>query len=292
MCAPIVPDGDIEAPIVIACDGVNSFLAKEAGLYHHAEPEHFTLGAKEVLALPRDEIDAAVRPHAATRAPTSRSSAAPATCPAAASSTPTRSRSRSASCCNSPALGRVRASARGAHRRAQGASGDRAARRGGELKEYSAHLIPEGGYDTMPDLAADGLLVAGDAAGLCLAAGIWLEGVNFAIGSGARRGGDGDRRAARRRLSVPLALAGVPAAGSKRTSCCADHQKLRRAPELRDVASGCSTRYPSSCATWSRACSPSTNPMPKTGGVAHGLAELRRAEGPAVATWPRTRWTS
>src|SRR3954469_9568517 len=43
------PGGEIEAPIVIACDGVNSFLAKEAGLYHHPEPEHFTLGAKEVL---------------------------------------------------------------------------------------------------------------------------------------------------------------------------------------------------------------------------------------------------
>ena len=40
----------------------------------------------------------------------------------------------------------------------------------------------------MPDLAADGLLVAGDAAGLSLAAGIWLEGVNFAIGSGLAAG--------------------------------------------------------------------------------------------------------
>ena len=38
--------------MVIACDGVNSFLAKEAGLYPHAVPENFTLGAKEVLALP------------------------------------------------------------------------------------------------------------------------------------------------------------------------------------------------------------------------------------------------
>ena len=51
------PDGDLDAPVVIACDGVNSFLAKEAGLYHHAEPEHFTLGVKEVLALPREVID-------------------------------------------------------------------------------------------------------------------------------------------------------------------------------------------------------------------------------------------
>ena len=53
--------------------------------------------------------------------------------------------------------------------------------RGAELKEYSAHLIPEGGYRAMPKLAIDGMLVAGDAAFMCLAAGLWLEGVNFAI---------------------------------------------------------------------------------------------------------------
>ena len=45
------PDGDLRAPVVIACDGVNSFLAKEAGL-HRAGAEHFTVGVKEVLGLP------------------------------------------------------------------------------------------------------------------------------------------------------------------------------------------------------------------------------------------------
>jgi electron transfer flavoprotein-quinone oxidoreductase len=51
------PGGDLLARVVIACDGVNSFLAKEAGLYHHPEPENFTLGVKEVLALPRDQLE-------------------------------------------------------------------------------------------------------------------------------------------------------------------------------------------------------------------------------------------
>jgi electron transfer flavoprotein-quinone oxidoreductase len=59
---------------------------------------------------------------------------------------------------------------------------------GGEVKEYSAHVIPEGGFDAMPKLAAPGLLIAGDAAAMCLAAGIWLEGVNMAMGSGAAAG--------------------------------------------------------------------------------------------------------
>ena len=52
------PDGDLRARLVIACDGVNSFLAKAAGLYPNFSAENFTLGAKEVLALPREEIDA------------------------------------------------------------------------------------------------------------------------------------------------------------------------------------------------------------------------------------------
>ena len=32
---------------------------------------------------------------------------------------------------------------------------------GGEVKEYSAHVIPEAGYDMMPELIGDGILVAG-----------------------------------------------------------------------------------------------------------------------------------
>ncbi|MEA2526721.1 MAG: electron transfer flavoprotein-quinone oxidoreductase, partial [Thermomicrobiales bacterium] len=37
---------------------------------------------------------------------------------------------------------------------------------GGETIEYSAHLIPEGGIDRLPQIFADGVVVVGDAAGL------------------------------------------------------------------------------------------------------------------------------
>ena len=60
--------------------------------------------------------------------------------------------------------------------------------RGAELKEYSAHLIPEGGYDAMPELVTDGMLVAGDAAVLAWPPGSGSEGVNFAIGAGPAAG--------------------------------------------------------------------------------------------------------
>ena len=51
------PDGDLRAKVVIACDGVNSFLAKEAGLYPHTDAANFTLGVKETRAMPKATID-------------------------------------------------------------------------------------------------------------------------------------------------------------------------------------------------------------------------------------------
>jgi electron transfer flavoprotein-quinone oxidoreductase len=56
--------------------------------------------------------------------------------------------------------------------------------KGAGLVEYSAHLIPEGGYKQIPPLFADGLLLAGDAAGLCYTNGLNLEGMNLAMTSG------------------------------------------------------------------------------------------------------------
>jgi len=50
--------------------------------------------------------------------------------------------------------------------------------------EYSAHLIPEGGFNAMPQVYTDGMMVAGDAAGLCYTNGINLEGINLAMTSG------------------------------------------------------------------------------------------------------------
>lgn len=56
--------------------------------------------------------------------------------------------------------------------------------RGGKLVEYSGHLIPEGGYDMIPELYRSGCLVAGDAAMLCINLGYQVRGMDYAIASG------------------------------------------------------------------------------------------------------------
>ncbi len=52
----------------------------------------------------------------------------------------------------------------------------------GELIEYSAHLIPEGGYNKVPPLYGNGVLIAGDAG--MLVNNLHWEGTNLAFASG------------------------------------------------------------------------------------------------------------
>ncbi|MCO5966339.1 FAD-dependent oxidoreductase [Sinorhizobium meliloti] len=57
---------------------------------------------------------------------------------------------------------------------------------GSEVKEYSAHLIPEGGFKAIPQLFGDGWVVVGDAAQLNNA--VHREGSNLAMASGRMAG--------------------------------------------------------------------------------------------------------
>ncbi|MDE2880055.1 electron-transfer flavoprotein:ubiquinone oxidoreductase [Candidatus Palauibacter soopunensis] len=82
---------------------------------------------------------------------------------------------------------------------------------GGELVEWGAKTIPEGGYHAIPDrLSGDGLLIAGDAAGLVDVAS--LKGIHYAMRSGilaadaiGRALSDGHDGAAGAESAVPAA---------------------------------------------------------------------------------------
>ncbi|HEX4430957.1 MAG TPA: FAD-dependent oxidoreductase [Frankiaceae bacterium] len=267
------PDGDLRARLVIACDGVNSFLAKSAGLYPNFSADNFTLGAKEVLAIPREELEARfgvrgtdgvdIEIVGCTRG-----------IPGGGfvyTNLDTVSVGIVVSV-NALAASKVRPEELIAGLKAHPAIAPLV--EGGELKEYSAHLIPEGGYDTMPEIAADGLLVAGDAAALCLAAGIWLEGVNFAIGSGMAAGdvahdalAAGDVSAARlsayrRQLEGSFVLA--------------DHKKLRRVPELL-MSQRMQQLYPKLACDVVERMFTVDNPTPKPGAVRVARENIKRS---------------
>jgi electron transfer flavoprotein-quinone oxidoreductase len=258
------PDGDLRAPVVIAADGVNSFLAKEAGLLPKTDPQHLTLGVKEVLSLPRDVIDERfgvsgehgvdIEILGCTRGIagggfvyTNRDSVAIGVVVSVAGL----------------AAAKVRPEELVADLKAHPAIAPLV--RGAELKEYAAHLIPEGGYDHVPALHHDGFLVTGDAAGLTLAAGIWLEGVNFAIGSGLAAG----RAAAAAVKAGDTSKRGLSPYRKEldETFVLQDHKRLRKAPSL-VLSDRVQQRYPGLVADLVEGLFTVTNPTAKPGALA------------------------
>ncbi len=55
---------------------------------------------------------------------------------------------------------------------------------GGKQVEYSGHVVPEGGAAMLPKMVGDGVMIVGDAAGLCLNVGYTVRGMDLAIASG------------------------------------------------------------------------------------------------------------
>jgi electron transfer flavoprotein-quinone oxidoreductase len=255
------PDGNLPARVVIACDGVNSFLAKEAGLLPAADAGNYTLGVKEVLSLPPAVIE--------ERFGLGPRQGADVEVIGCTGGIPgggfvyTNHDTVSVGVVLS-----VRELAAAGVRPEDLIGGFKAHPavapwlKGATLREYGAHLIPEGGYNALPGLAADGLLVAGDAAGLALATGIWLEGVNFAIGSGLAAG----RTAAAAVVSRDVSAAGL--AGYRRALDASfvlqDHKRFRAAPQL-ILSDRMQRQYASLLCDLAEQVFTVTNPDPKPG---------------------------
>ena len=266
------PDGDLRARVVIACDGVNSFLAKEAGLMARADAAHVTLGAKEVLALPAEVIEDrfGLGPHEGLDI-----EAVGGTSGVAGGGFLYTNRD-SLSVGVVVSLEELAASRRRPEELIAGFKAHPAIApylKGAFLKEYSAHLIPEGGYSTMPPLAADGLLVAGDAAAMTLAAGIWLEGVNFAIGAGLAAG----RAAAEAVAAGDVSTAGLGSyrQALERSFVLRDHKRLRLAPQL-VLSDRMQTQYTKVLGDIAEELFTVTNPEPKPGLLRIIWRSLRR----------------
>jgi electron transfer flavoprotein-quinone oxidoreductase len=180
--------GELRAPVVVAADGVLSFTAARAGLRRpRHDPDHLALGVKALLELPKEVIDdrfGVVRDQGASREFLGCTGAVH-----GGGFMYTNHDSISVGLVMH--LGSLRASGKTPYDLLNGfLEQPQVAKlvRGARLLEYSAHLIPEGGFDMMPELAGDGVVVAGDAAGFCYAKGPNLEGINLAAHSGLLAG--------------------------------------------------------------------------------------------------------
>jgi electron transfer flavoprotein-quinone oxidoreductase len=223
------PDGDLTASVVIACDGVNSFIAKDAGLYTSVDASNYTLGVKETLSLPKSVIDErfGVRDNQGVDIEI------------LGGTSGVNGGGFIYTNLDTIALGVVLKLPKLSAQKKRPEEIIAELKRhpaiaplieGAEVIEYSAHVIPEAGLDMMPKMVADGLLVAGDAAALCLAAGIWLEGVNFAMASGMYAG----QSAAQAVATGNTSASGLQSYTKKlnETFVLKDHKKLRKIPHL------------------------------------------------------------
>lgn len=59
---------------------------------------------------------------------------------------------------------------------------------GGTVVEHSGHMVAEAGYDAMPPLVGEGVLLAGESALMCVNAGYTVRGMDFAIAAGQLAG--------------------------------------------------------------------------------------------------------
>ncbi len=182
------PQGEMYAPVVIICEGVNNLLAQKLGLINHdLEPAHIALAFKQVISLPTETINARF-------------------------GLPDENHGLAASVLGDVSLGLpgmgfiytnrntlsvglgVMLSTLAEYQLKPYEVLERYLAhpaiaplvKDGQLLEYGGHLIPEGGYREMPKLYTGGAMIAGDAAAMVNA--LHWEGTNMAIVAGRLAG--------------------------------------------------------------------------------------------------------
>jgi electron transfer flavoprotein-quinone oxidoreductase len=176
-------DDVVETPLVVACDGTLSFLAQEAGLHGGFKPEQVALGVRALYRLTEEEINDRF----------GLSGREGATHEFLGCTEGIRGGGFVYTQTETLSVGLVlhldSLRSRGIPpyelmERFIVSSPVAPFLRGARLVEYSAHLLPEAGVGMVPRLSTSGMLVAGDAAGLCYTNGLTQEGMNLAITSG------------------------------------------------------------------------------------------------------------
>ncbi|NPV73976.1 MAG: FAD-dependent oxidoreductase [Pelotomaculum sp.] len=177
------PGGEIRAKVVIAADGALSLLARKAGLRGEPAPGQFSLGVKEVLQLPPEVLEERFG-LGGDEGVSCEFLGLMGGLPGGAFLYTNRESLSVGVVVRVSLLKEKGKSIYGALEQFKRHPAVAPLLEGGRFLEYSAHLIPEAGPQMLSRLYTGGMLVAGDAAGLVLSGGVFLEGVNLAVASG------------------------------------------------------------------------------------------------------------
>jgi electron transfer flavoprotein-quinone oxidoreductase len=176
------PDGDVYADVVVLADGVNSLLGKQLGFHKEFRPDEVALAVMEVINLPAERIEERfnLEPNQG--------------CTYEIFGDGTNGLLGTAFIyTNKESInigvgtmlsGMIREKLRPHDLLDQLKQHPliRPLIKGGEPQEYLAHLIPEGGYRSIPKMVGHGVIIVGDAAQFVN--GVHREGSNMAMTSG------------------------------------------------------------------------------------------------------------
>jgi len=174
--------GSIYADLVILADGVNSLLAKKAGFHPELRPKDVALAVKEIHFLPETTIESRfnLQPDEGVAIEMA-GTITQGMVGTGFLYTNKESLTLGVGCL----LSDLRTRGLSPHSLIENMKAHPAIRPlidGGEMKEYSAHLIPEGGYNAIPTLLGNGWMMVGDAA--MFVNSVHREGSNLAMTSG------------------------------------------------------------------------------------------------------------
>ncbi|MHB8124887.1 MAG: FAD-dependent oxidoreductase [Desulfitobacteriaceae bacterium] len=156
-------EGDLGAKVVILAEGVNNFIAVKAGLAKPLKPETVGIAVKEIIALPKEKIEdrfCLEEGQGATIELYGDSTAG--MMGTAFIYTNKESISIGVGTVLEPMI-HQKWTPNDLLENLKSKPYVKRLIQGGETKEYLAHLIPEGGYNQMPKLHRQGVLVVGDA---------------------------------------------------------------------------------------------------------------------------------
>ncbi|MBN6188254.1 FAD-dependent monooxygenase [Aneurinibacillus sp. BA2021] len=176
------PDGEVYADVVVLADGVNSLLSKSLGFHKEFKPDEVALAVMEVVNLPAEKIED--RFNLEPNQGTTIEIFGDATKGILGTGFIYTNKESINIGVGATLSGMIK------HKLRPYDLLDylknhpivRPLIRGGESMEYAAHLIPEGGYNAMPKIVGNGVVVVGDAGQMVNS--IHREGSNMAMTSG------------------------------------------------------------------------------------------------------------
>jgi len=177
-------EGEVYCDVVIAADGVNSLLARKAGLREDFTPDKLSVAAKELLVLPAKTIEERFSLKRNEGMASLFIGSFTEGVPGGGFLYTNKESLSLGVVARLRVLEEKKLSIAELLESFKKHPYVRELIRGAVLKEYSGHMLPEAGLGMVPRLYGDGILLTGDAAALLNSTGVTVEGMNFAVASG------------------------------------------------------------------------------------------------------------